>query len=155
MNKPFLNKLYKEWYGTFASEIKNLAHGKIIELGSRVDFLKQIIPEVITSDILLLEDTDLTFSALDMPFETEEVSCILMIDTFHHIPDSRKFLQEADRILVPGGKIVMIEPANSLWGRFIYQNFHHEPFQPNVSWNNSEIRSPQWLFQVSLPQDEL
>ena len=24
----------------------------------------------------------------------------------------------------------MLEPANTLWGQFIYQNFHHEPFDP-------------------------
>lgn len=28
----------------------------------------------------------------------------------------------------------MIEPANSLWGRFIYKNFHHEPFNPEGGW---------------------
>jgi len=29
----------------------------------------------------------------------------------------------------------MIEPANSLWGRFIYKNFHHEPFDPRGGWS--------------------
>ena len=28
----------------------------------------------------------------------------------------------------------MIEPANTLWGRFIYRNFHHEPFDVNGDW---------------------
>jgi hypothetical protein len=28
----------------------------------------------------------------------------------------------------------MIEPANSIWGRFIYKNFHHEPFNPEGDW---------------------
>ncbi|MBK8443443.1 MAG: hypothetical protein IPL35_08515 [Sphingobacteriales bacterium] len=29
----------------------------------------------------------------------------------------------------------MSEPANTAWGRFFYQNFHHEPFQPEAaSW---------------------
>jgi hypothetical protein len=28
----------------------------------------------------------------------------------------------------------MIEPANSSWGRFIYKNFHHEPFNPKGGW---------------------
>ena len=55
-----------------------------------------------------------------------------MIDVFHHIPDVEQFLREAVRVLKSGGKIVMVEPANTLWGRFIYQNFHHEPFLPDV-----------------------
>ena len=29
----------------------------------------------------------------------------------------------------------MIEPANTSWGRFIYKNFHHEPFEPDGSWD--------------------
>ncbi|RLD77320.1 MAG: hypothetical protein DRJ07_14880 [Bacteroidetes bacterium] len=57
-----------------------------------------------------------------------------MIDTFHHIPDSEKFLSEAQRVLKKSGKIIMIEPANSWWGRFIYKNFHHEPFNPEGNW---------------------
>ena len=138
LNKPFLNKLYREWYAIFISELENLPDGKIVEIGSGGGFLKRVNPKILISDILPLADNDLTFSALDMPFEPEEVSCILMINTFHHLPDSKRFLQEADRVLTPGGKIIMIEPANSLWGRFIYQNFHHEPFQPDGPWKIPE-----------------
>lgn len=28
----------------------------------------------------------------------------------------------------------MIEPANSLWGRFIFLHFHHEPFNVKGNW---------------------
>jgi hypothetical protein len=37
-------------------------------------------------------------------------------------------------VLKKDGMVVMIEPANSLWGRFIYNNFHHEPFEPGAGW---------------------
>ncbi len=57
-----------------------------------------------------------------------------MIDTMHHIPDAGVFLSEAMRVLDDHGKIIMIEPVNSRWGRFIYQNFHHEPFNPEGDW---------------------
>jgi SAM-dependent methyltransferase len=134
LQKSFLKKLYLEWYDVFSSEIKNLPDGKLIELGSGGGFLKEICPEVLCSDILPLPGNDMTFSALEMPFKKNEVSGILMLDTFHHIPDAHKFFQEADRILKKEGKIVMIEPANSHWGRFIYKNFHHEPFDPKGTW---------------------
>ena len=32
----------------------------------------------------------------------------------------------------------MIEPANSFWGRFIYKNFHHEPFNITGDWKIAE-----------------
>ena len=77
----------------------------------------------------------MTFAALNMPFNDHSVGGIFMIDTMHHIPDSEQFLHEAGRVLMNGGKIVMIEPANSMWGRFIYKNFHHEPFIPEGDWS--------------------
>lgn len=136
--KLFLRKLYEEWYGIFSEEMLHLPDGKVVELGSGGGFLKEIEPTVICSDILDLPSNDLTFSALDMPFKDEEVSAIFMIDTFHHIPDSMQFLQEASRVLKKYGMLIMVEPANSLWGRFIYKNFHHEPFDVKGDWTIPE-----------------
>ncbi len=132
--KYFLRKLYEEWYKVFTDTIPDLPDGKIIELGSGGGFFKEICPSVICTDILELPTNDLTFSALEMPFSDAEISAIFMIDTFHHIPDSHLFLTEANRVLKNNGRMVMIEPANSLWGRFVYKNFHHEPFEPEGSW---------------------
>lgn len=132
--KYFLRKLYEEWYTVFSSSISALPAGKIIELGSGGGFLKEIIPSVLCTDILELPSNDLTFSALEMPFADNEISAIFMIDTFHHIPDSKLFLTEVNRVLKKDGMLIMIEPANSFWGRFIYRNFHHEPFEPSGNW---------------------
>ncbi len=132
--KYFLRKLYEEWYTVFTSSISALPSGKIIELGSGGGFLKEFIPSVLCTDILELPSNDLTFSALEMPFADNEISAIFMIDTFHHIPDSKLFLAEVNRVLKKGGMLIMIEPANSMWGRFIYKNFHHEPFEPTGNW---------------------
>lgn len=132
--KYFLRKLYEEWYDDFTRVQKQLPIGKMIELGSGGGFLKEISPSVLCTDILELPSNDLTFSALEMPFNDNELNAIFMIDTFHHIPDSKLFLSEAKRVLKKDGMIVMIEPANSLWGRFIYNNFHHEPFDPSGDW---------------------
>jgi SAM-dependent methyltransferase len=133
-NKLFLRKLYQEWYAIFTSEINRLPEGLLVELGSGGGFLKEVEPRIICTDIIDLPTNDLTFSALNMPFDNHSVAGLFMIDTMHHIPDSEKFLNEASRILKKGGKIVMIEPANTIWGRFIYRNFHHEPFIPEGSW---------------------
>ena len=134
MRKKFMKELYLEWYNYFEQSLKDTPQGKIIEIGSGGGFLKEVLPQVITSDIIPLPNNDLNMSALDMPFCNDELSAILMIDTFHHLPDAAKFLQEASRVLTSKGKIIMIEPANSFWGRFIYQNFHHEPFNPKGDW---------------------
>lgn len=132
--KPFLNNLYKSWYQILFDEIAHLPKKKIVELGSGGGFLKSLAPEVITSDFLDLPQNDMCFSALEMPFTDHSLDGIFMIDTFHHLPDAGLFLTEAFRTLKPGGKLIMVEPANSRWGRFIYQHFHHEPFIPESGW---------------------
>jgi SAM-dependent methyltransferase len=134
LSKPFLENLYKDWYAVFIDELIKLPPGKVVELGSGGGFLKELAPSVLSSDLLLLPANDLTFSALEMPFENEGISGLLMLDTFHHLPDAGLFLSEADRVLKNNGKLIMIEPASTLWGRFIYSHFHHEPFDPGGEW---------------------
>lgn len=132
--KKVLRDIYLRWYKLFLEEMTAFPPGELVELGSGGGFLKELAPSVISSDIIDLPSNDMTFSALDMPFPDQSVSGLFMVDTMHHIPDSSKFLMEAQRVLVQGGKIVMLEPANSLWGKFIYKTFHHEPFNPEGNW---------------------
>lgn len=132
--KKFLSNIYLDFYGIFKSSVCDVKSKTCVELGSGGGFIKEVIPNVLTSDILKLPDIDRCFSVLDMPFEDSSVDAFFMIDVLHHVPDAAVFLSEMNRCLKPGGKIIMIEPANTLWGRFIYQNFHHEPFEPNAGW---------------------
>ncbi|MEW5767945.1 MAG: class I SAM-dependent methyltransferase [bacterium] len=131
--KRFFKRLYIDFYKQFLESSRQL-DGWLIELGSGGGFLKELIPRVITSDILPVKGLDLCFSALSMPFSDQTVSAFFMIDVLHHLPDSALFFKEVARCLKVGGRCVMIEPANTWWGRFIYQNFHHERFDPDGSW---------------------
>jgi SAM-dependent methyltransferase len=133
-SKFFLRKLYAQWHSLFLKEMATVPEGLLVELGSGGGGLKELEPRLITSDIIDLPSNDMTFSALDMPFGDHSVAAICMTDTMHHIPDSEEFLREVNRVLVDNGRMIMIEPANSAWGRFIYKNFHHEPFEPEGGW---------------------
>ncbi|MBN2382954.1 class I SAM-dependent methyltransferase [bacterium] len=134
-HKRFLRGIYEDWYAHFTDEMPHLPKGSIIELGSGGGFLKELVPAVFCTDIIDVPTNDITFSALEMPLADQSISAIFMVDTMHHIPDCELFLKEVVRVLVSRGKMVMIEPANSFWGRFIYQNFHHEPFNPAGDWS--------------------
>ena len=133
-SKKFLHRLYVEWYEVIRSHCKDVPDGSIIELGSGGGFLKEVFPQVQTSDILELAENDLTFNALDMPFEDNSVSAFVMVDVFHHIPDSAQFLKEVQRCLKPGGRMVMSEPCTSRYSTFVFKRFHHEPFRPDGDW---------------------
>lgn len=131
--KVFLRNLYTDFYKAFKKSVSSNAD-KMVELGSGGGFIKEIIPGVITSDIIKLPNADMAFSAEQIPFENNSVDAFFMIDVLHHIKKPRVFFAEARRCLKSGGKIVMIEPANTLWGRLIYKNFHHELFDISAGW---------------------
>ena len=130
--KPYLRKLYVEFYNQFKKSISGDLKAKaVVELGSGGGFIKEIIPTTITSDIAISRNMDVQFSGLKIPFRRHKVDAFVMFDVLHHISDVRLFFKELNRCLKIGGKIVMIEPANTLWSSFIYKNFHHEPFNPS------------------------
>jgi len=132
--KKFLRRLYVDFYRQLKSGIKEPESKILVELGSGGGFIKEVIPNAITSDVLELPNVDMVFSAEKMPFEGASVDGFLMFDVLHHLAEPRAFFTEACRCLKNGGKIVMIEPANTLWSRFIFRNFHHESFEPDSGW---------------------
>jgi SAM-dependent methyltransferase len=142
VRKPFLRALYREWYSTFVAVSRELPPGELIELGSGGGFFRDLLPAVTTSDVLPLPNCDLVFSAEQMPFADASVAGLFMVDVLHHIPDCERFFSEVQRVLVPGGRLCMTEPANTLFSRLIYQNFHHEPFRPDAD---------TWTFPSSGP----
>ena len=131
-NKKLLRNVYVDFYKRL-SKIK-VPEGTQIEIGSGSGFIKKIIPEIITSDIVQGPNINKVFSAEKIPYKKESVSAFYMLNTFHHIKNPTKALTEMQRCLKPTGKIIMIEPYNSLWARFIFQNFHHENFDPKAKW---------------------
>jgi SAM-dependent methyltransferase len=136
--KPFLRNLYTEFYNQFKESVPDSEKKVLVELGSGGGFIKEVISNVVTSDILDLPNVDRVFSSSNMPFENGSVDAFFMFDVLHHIADSRAFFREALRCLKVCGKVIMIEPANTLWSRFIYKNFHHEQFDPTGKWGLQE-----------------
>ena len=132
--KKILKLLYQDWYINLMNFANYNNNGVFLELGSGGGFIKDFMPNIITSDVFEVPGVDKVIFAENIPFNNESIDSILMIDVFHHIPNVRLFLNEANRVLKPGGTIVMSEPWNSTWGKFIYQNFHHEPFLPEAEW---------------------
>jgi len=136
--KPFLRNVYVDFYKRLKNAVGDTENKTIVELGSGGGFIKEIIPNAVTSDVIELKTVDQIFSAMEMPFENSTIDALVMIDVLHHIQNPGVFFEEALRCLAPGGKIVMIEPAATLWARFIYKNFHHELFDMKAGWQLGE-----------------
>ena len=150
-NKPFLRKIYKAWYKRVTEGISLLANDKVLEIGSGAGFIKEHYTNIITSDIMELKQCDMVVAAEELPFADGELSGIVMVDVFHHIPETEKFLSEAQRVLKPGGKIKMVEPANTWFGRMIYKGIHHEPFDAETSSWSFPSTGPLSGANIALP----
>jgi SAM-dependent methyltransferase len=128
----FVWRIYDEWYRLISGRIPE-GPGGVLELGSGAGFLRQYIPDLITSEVFACPDVDLVLDARCLPFPSGSLKAITMVDVLHHVSGSRAILAEAQRCLRPGGSILMIEPWVSPWSRLIYQNLHHELFDPEAA----------------------
>lgn len=129
--KVFLRKIYDEWYTKIAAALPG-GPPKILEIGAGAGFLADAIPGVITSEIFWIPGLDLVLDCRQLPFGSATLKAVVMTDVFHHIPHPALFLDEAARCVRAGGAMVMIEPWNSPWSRWVYQTLHHEPFRPDA-----------------------
>jgi SAM-dependent methyltransferase len=132
--KKFLRRIYDEWYQAIGAALPP-GEGPFLELGSGPGFLKEVIPGVITSEILDLPGVDVVLDGQELPFRSHTLRGIVMIDVLHHLSQPRRFFAEAARCIGPDGVIIMVEPWVTPWSRFIYRRFHPEPFCPDaVAW---------------------
>jgi len=125
-SKPFLRKIYSEWYKNIASYYTG--RSKVLEIGSGAGFLREFLPQLITSDLFIIPGVDYKVDARDIKLEIASLEGIILTNVLHHIPDCNLFFQEAVRVVKKGGSVIMIEPWNTTWSRLIYQKLHHEPF---------------------------
>ena len=93
----------------------------------RVGQLQGIRPEVTATDILTAPWLDLVADAQNLPFADASFANIALFDVLHHIEFPRRFLAEASRVLKPGGRIVMVEPAITPVSWPFYRIMHPEP----------------------------
>jgi SAM-dependent methyltransferase len=128
--KPFLRRLYERYYAEFARADRGAPGGARVELGSGGGFLDELVPGLVRIDLRPGADVDVVASALALPFAPRSVGAAFMLNVLHHLPDARAFFAELERVLVPGGRAVMIEPYASPVSGFVYRHAHHEPFDP-------------------------
>ena len=126
--KGFLRALYQEHYRELDRRLDGIPEGPVVEIGSGGGFLKEILPEAITTDLHPEPHLDRVMSADRLDFPDGTVGAVLMLNVFHHVPDPRAFLREVSRVLRPGGRAVLIEPAHTLLWKRLYRVFSPEPY---------------------------
>ena len=137
-----LGFLYKEWYELISQQLSN-SEGINLELGCGASFIDEIIKSVKKSDVFLNSNTDLKIDAMEVGLRFEnKISNLILVNVFHHISNPELFLRSAEKSLVSGGRIIMVEPSNNVWSRLIYKLVGHEKF---------DIEQKTWEFESNDP----
>lgn len=127
----FLRRIYESWYGKIAAALPSVS-GAVLELGSGAGFLREFVPDVITSELFPTPGVSAALDAHCLPFPDAALRAIVMTNVLHHLPQPRTFFSEAARCIHPGGVLLLIEPWVTAWSRLIYTRLHHEPFAPEM-----------------------
>ena len=125
--KPMLREIYHDFYRLIAARIDPQLAGPIVELGSGMGRIKDVIPQCVTTDLFPNPWLDRRENCYRLSFADGSVSHLILFDVWHHLRYPGTALQEFHRVLAPGGRLILFEPAASWLGRFIYHFFHHEP----------------------------
>jgi SAM-dependent methyltransferase len=122
--KPVLREIYTGYYTLIQ---RSCVAGRVLEIGGGSGNFKEFLSESISVDIVTLPWLDAIADAQTLPFKDHSFSNIVMVDVLHHIEHPAAFFREADRVLIPGGRLICIEPAITPVSWIFLHFFHPEP----------------------------
>ena len=131
--KPTLRAIYDDLY----QKIENVAlTGDTLEIGGGIGNLQIGGGRVIKSDIQHSVGVDVVADAQNLPFENKVFSNIVLFDVLHHLQCPLLFFAEAQRVLKPGGRVIMMEPGITPISKLLYKMGHKEPVE--MGWDMND-----------------
>lgn len=94
---------------------------------------------VIHTDVYQSPGVDCVASAQELPFRSGSFTGVLGVHMFHHLHDPVAFLNEAARVLSPGGALVLFEPNFNRLSRLVFGRLHPERFDGSqTGWSEEQ-----------------
>lgn len=129
LEKPALRAVYRDLHRRMA---KASVDGPSLEIGGGIGNLEAGNGNLLRMDIQSSPGVDLAADAHRLPFSSQAFSNIYLFDVLHHLQCPLVFFAEADRVLRPGGRVIMIEPGITPVSHLLYGMGHEEPV--DMSW---------------------
>lgn len=134
--KPILRTIYQGFHAEIARHLSTLESPLVVELGSGIGNIKEVIPHALRTDLFPNPWLDQIENAYALSFGDETVSDLILFDVFHHLQYPGTALREFWRALRPGGRVLVFDPFISLLGLVVYGLLHKEPihWRQEIEW---------------------
>jgi SAM-dependent methyltransferase len=121
--KRMLQSVFREFHHLFhqLDRQKLSGDGLRVELGAGVAPIRDSYPDVLATDIVPGPNLDRTLNAEQMDLPDASVRAVFGQNCFHHFPHPDRFFKELERVLVPGGGAVLLEPHHGPFAAFLFQ----------------------------------
>jgi SAM-dependent methyltransferase len=128
--KPVLARVYEPWFRALLGAAP--AGARVLEVGAGPGLLAEAAratrPDLrwLASDLHAVPWNTLAADAGRLPLKDGSVQAVVGLDVLHHLPDPAAFFREAARVLVPGGRLCLVEPWITPLSWVVYRFFHAE-----------------------------
>lgn len=133
-----LRRIYRSFHLAISTQLKNCSSGMVVELGSGISDITEVIPQCIRTDLFPHPWADRVENAYNLSFSEHSVSNLILFDVFHHLRYPGAALNEFRRVLISQGRVIIFEPYISLLGWIVYGLLHREPvrFNKPIQWDS-------------------
>lgn len=128
--KGTLRLVYQDYHNHIQAACTS---GSTLEIGGGSGHFRDADSRIVSIDIQSLPWLDAVADAHHLPFGDAAFDNIIMLDVLHHLSSPKLFFIEVERVLKPGGHMVIMEPAMTPVSRTMLSLFHEEPVDMSAS----------------------
>ncbi|HTD38579.1 MAG TPA: class I SAM-dependent methyltransferase [Candidatus Limnocylindrales bacterium] len=144
-SRPMIRGVFEDFYRRIRAldeRYFGATEGARVELGSGSSMLKDYYPDTVTSDIMPAPHLERVLDAMQLDLPDASVRALYGINCFHHFPDPARFFAEVERVVRPGGGVILIDPYfGALAGLLYARLFQEETFDRSApGWRADEQR---------------